>query len=162
MWSKLSKILRVRNLCVRIYWSISWKNVILYFLYWPIALINILKMEYFLTAWKKLMSLRFLKKDDLLDKQNYRPVSILPLLSKVFEKLIYKQLSNYIEFFEFYTLWFSKHAEYPTCFIQVTSFLAKRVSKKRICGYNFNGFVESIWLYTTRSSNSQIGMLWNW
>ena len=90
------------------------------------------------------MSLRFLKKDDLLDKENYRPVSILPLLSKVFEKLIYKQLSNYIEFFEFYTLWFSKHAEYPTCFIQVTSFLAKRVSKKRICGYNFNGFVESI------------------
>ena len=162
MWSKLSKILRVRNLCVGIYWSISWKNVILYFLYWPIALINILKMEHFLTAWKKLMSLRFLKKDDLLDKQNYRPVSILPLLSKVFEKLIYKQLSNYIEFFEFYTLWFSKHAEYPTCFIQVTSFLAKRVSKKRICGYNFNGFVESIWLYTTRSSNSQIGMLWNW
>ena len=90
------------------------------------------------------MSLRFLKKDDLLDKENYRPVSILPLLSKVFEKLIYKQLSNHIEFFEFYTLWFSKHAEYPTCFIQVTSFLAKRVSKKRICGYNFNGFVESI------------------
>ena len=84
------------------------------------------------------------KKDDPLDKENYRPVSILPLLSKVFEKLIYKQLSNYIEFFEFYTLWFSKHAEYPTCFIQVTSFLAKRVSKKRICGYNFNGFVESI------------------
>ena len=36
------------------------------------------------------------KKDDLLDKENYRPVSILPLISKVFEKLIYKQLSNYI------------------------------------------------------------------
>ena len=39
------------------------------------------------------------KKDDPLDKENYRPVSILPLLSKVFEKLIYKQLSNYIEIF---------------------------------------------------------------
>ena len=32
------------------------------------------------------------KKDDPLDKENYRPVSILPLLSKVFEKLIYKQI----------------------------------------------------------------------
>ena len=28
------------------------------------------------------------KKDDPLDKEHYRPVSILPLLSKVFEKLI--------------------------------------------------------------------------
>ena len=37
------------------------------------------------------------KKDDPLDIENYRPVSILPLLSKVFEKLIYKQLSNYTE-----------------------------------------------------------------
>ena len=35
------------------------------------------------------------KKDDPLDKENYCPVSIFPLLSKVFEKLIYKQLSNY-------------------------------------------------------------------
>ena len=43
------------------------------------------------------------KKDDPLDKGNYRPVSILPLFSKVFEKLIYNQISNYIyrEFFEF-------------------------------------------------------------
>ena len=57
------------------------------------------------------------KKDDPLDKGNYRPVSILPLLSKVFEKLIYTQLSYYIEFFEFYTLWFSKGTQYPTCFI---------------------------------------------
>ena len=39
------------------------------------------------------------KKDDSLDKENYRPVSILPLLSKVFKKLIYEQLSNYIESF---------------------------------------------------------------
>ena len=39
------------------------------------------------------------KKDYPLDKQNYHAVCILLLLSKVFEKLIYKQLSNYIESF---------------------------------------------------------------
>ena len=39
------------------------------------------------------------KKGDPLDKENYRPVRILPLLSKVFGKLIYKQLSNYIDSF---------------------------------------------------------------
>ena len=39
------------------------------------------------------------KNDDPFDKENYRPVCILSLLSKVFVKLIYKQLSNYIESF---------------------------------------------------------------
>ena len=39
------------------------------------------------------------KKDDTLDKANYRPVSILPLISKVYERLIYNQLSEYSESF---------------------------------------------------------------
>ena len=37
------------------------------------------------------------KKNDPLDKENYRPVSILSLLSKVYEKLLYNQLSNHAE-----------------------------------------------------------------
>ena len=37
------------------------------------------------------------KKDEPLDKENYRPVSILPLLSKVYEKLLYNRLSHYVE-----------------------------------------------------------------
>ena len=37
------------------------------------------------------------KKDDCLDKTNYRPVSILPLLSKVYERVIYNQLSDHVE-----------------------------------------------------------------
>ena len=39
------------------------------------------------------------KKDDLLDKANFRPVSILPLISKVYERLIYNQLLEYRESF---------------------------------------------------------------
>ena len=39
------------------------------------------------------------KKEDPFDKSNYRPVSILPLLSKVYEKVIYDQLSDYSESF---------------------------------------------------------------
>ena len=35
------------------------------------------------------------KKEDPLDKSNYRPVNILPLLSKVYERVIYNQLSEY-------------------------------------------------------------------
>ena len=39
------------------------------------------------------------KKDGPLDKSNYRPVSILPLISKVYERLIYNQLPEYTERF---------------------------------------------------------------
>ena len=37
------------------------------------------------------------KKDDSLVKKNYRPVSILTSISKVFEILIFKQLTNFTD-----------------------------------------------------------------
>ena len=39
------------------------------------------------------------KKDDPTDKTNLRPVSVLPLLSKVFERVIYNQLGKYMDTF---------------------------------------------------------------
>ena len=38
-----------------------------------------------------------LKKDDKTDKENYRPKSILPNLSKVYERLMYNQIYPYFE-----------------------------------------------------------------
>ena len=35
------------------------------------------------------------KKENPLDKSNYRLVSIMPLISKVYERVIYNQLSDY-------------------------------------------------------------------
>ena len=37
------------------------------------------------------------KKKDKRDKTNYRPVSILPNISKIYEKLIYNQLYEYVD-----------------------------------------------------------------
>ena len=37
------------------------------------------------------------KKDEATDKENYRPVSVLPLFSKIFEKVIYGHISQYLE-----------------------------------------------------------------
>ena len=37
------------------------------------------------------------KKNEDIDKENYMPVSALPLFSKIFEKVIYDQLSQYLE-----------------------------------------------------------------
>ena len=39
------------------------------------------------------------KKDDNMNKVNYRPVSLLPTIAKVFERLIHRQLSEYISSF---------------------------------------------------------------
>ena len=38
----------------------------------------------------------FKKKDDL-DKENYRPVSVLPHVSKVFERIMHHQIYGYIK-----------------------------------------------------------------
>ena len=35
------------------------------------------------------------KKDDRCEKENYRPVSLLPVVSKIYEKLIYEQINAY-------------------------------------------------------------------
>ena len=45
------------------------------------------------------------KKKGPTDKCNYRPVSILPLLSKVFEKIMYDQLYIYMNNFLNELLW---------------------------------------------------------
>ena len=37
------------------------------------------------------------KKGDKTDKSNYRAVSILPIVSKIYERLLYNQLYNYFE-----------------------------------------------------------------
>ena len=37
------------------------------------------------------------KKDDPFDKTNYRPISILPVLSKAFKRCLYDQIYEYID-----------------------------------------------------------------
>ena len=37
------------------------------------------------------------KKGDKFDKENYRPVSLLPTASKVFERILFSQIENYLE-----------------------------------------------------------------
>ena len=39
------------------------------------------------------------RKADPFDKKKFRPVSILPLFSKVYERAIYEQASNYFDLF---------------------------------------------------------------
>ena len=55
------------------------------------------------------------EKDEPTNKDNYRPVSVLPLLSKAFERLIYDQLSEYLEkCLNSLLMWFSKTSFHST------------------------------------------------
>ena len=55
------------------------------------------------------------KKEDPLLCENYRPISLLPIFSKIFEKIIYKQMYNYlVQFNLIYKRQFGFRAKYST------------------------------------------------
>ena len=60
---------------------------------------------------------------DRCDKKNYRPVSMLPLLLKVYERVIYEQASNYFEsvFKEIFCEFRKAHSTQHTLFRLLTS-----------------------------------------
>ena len=51
----------------------------------------------FPTLWKKSKIVPLLKKGDALNPKNYRPVALLPVLSKILEKVYFAQLVQYLE-----------------------------------------------------------------
>ena len=51
----------------------------------------------FLSELKMADVIRIFKKDDLFEKANYKLISLLPSLLKVYEKLIYQQLNAFFE-----------------------------------------------------------------
>ena len=70
-------------------------DIISHFLYHNF--INSLSCSTFPTGIKYANVTPIHKKDDKTDKTNYRPISILPNLSKVYERLMYKQISPYFD-----------------------------------------------------------------
>ena len=64
------------------------------------ALTHILNLsiatKVFPSSWKKSKVIPLYKKEDLLDPKNYRPVAIIPILSKVLERVIFNQMVSYL------------------------------------------------------------------
>ena len=60
---------------------------------------NPLKMEHSQIVLKKLSMFQYINPKIRLKRTNQRPVSILPLLSKVYERLMFNQSSNHIKYF---------------------------------------------------------------
>ena len=61
------------------------------------AINHALQTNYFPNKSKQSEVIRVYKKVDLLEKENYRPVSLLPHVSKVFERIIYIQINTHME-----------------------------------------------------------------
>ena len=51
----------------------------------------------FPTMWKHSKVVPLLKKGDPLLAKNYRPVAVLPILSKILEKVVFKQIVKYLD-----------------------------------------------------------------
>ena len=56
-----------------------------------------IKCEHFPSMWKKSKVIPLFKKEDPTLAKNYRPVSLLPITSKILERVIYNQLIKYLE-----------------------------------------------------------------
>ena len=58
---------------------------------------NWLENEHFFNEWKKANIFPAYKKGDKLLSNNYRPVSLLPICTKVFEKIIFNSLFEFLD-----------------------------------------------------------------
>ena len=56
-----------------------------------------LRKSIFPKSWKIAKIVPLLKKGDTLDPKNYRPVALLPVLSKILERVVFLQLTNYLD-----------------------------------------------------------------
>ena len=50
-----------------------------------------------LDSWKVARVTPIFKDGDKTDKSNYRPISVLPVISRLFEKLVFEQLYDFME-----------------------------------------------------------------
>ena len=75
------------------------------------------------------------KKGDRLDKANYRPVSILSSLSKIFEKLLFNQINDYMDpKLSIYQTGFRKNHSSQNCLLVMLEKLRKCLDSKGSTG----------------------------
>ena len=75
------------------------------------------------------------KKNDPLDKTNYRPVNVLPVVSKIFERIMQKQINDFIiSFLSPYLCGYRKVFNTQHALLTLVENWRKRFDNKRFCG----------------------------
>ena len=74
------------------------------------------------------------KKDSTLNKNNYRPISVLSVFSKIFEKLIYQRLYDYLEKYILYNLQFGFRERISTshALISISELIRKSIDSQEL------------------------------
>ena len=85
------------------------------------------------------------KKGSANSKENYRPVSILPNLSKIFERCMFKHMGNYFEehFLSKYQCGFRKGFSAQHCLMALLEKWKTCVDQKQICGALLTDFSKA-------------------
>ena len=90
----------------------------------------------FPTALKKAQIIPLHKKDDILLKENYRPVSVLPCVSNnIFEGVLLDQLSCHFQnFWSPYVLGFRKGHDCQSALVRFTESIKHHLDNKEVAG----------------------------
>ena len=89
----------------------------------------------FLENLKRADIIPYHKKDDKTKKENYRPISMLPSVSKIFERILYNQINEQMsEFFSPYICGFRAGYSTQYCLLLMIEKWKKALDKKHIAG----------------------------
>ena len=96
-----------------------------------------IKTGEFPESWKVSKVIPIHKKDDILNPTNYRPISIIPIMSKIMERVVYNQLIRYLS--ENMLINPSQHAYRPnrstaTAVIEMIDYWAKALDSNNMVG----------------------------
>ena len=89
------------------------------------------------------------KKNERINKSNNRPISILPTLSKIYEKILFHQIYKYFNnmFSKYLGVFRKGHGTQHSLLFMLESL------KKAVLRYFINRFVKSFWLYFSWFTN---------
>ena len=76
------------------------------------------------------------KKNSRLEVGNYKPISVLPSVSKILEKCVYNQLQKYLVYNKIlfkYKSGFRPHYSTDTCLVYLTNLIKAEMSKRQLC-----------------------------
>ena len=101
------------------------------------------------------------KKKDRHDKSNYRPVSIVPLLSKPFERILYEQIDNHTkDILSKYQRVFRKNLSSQHSLLALFEKWEKVLDNGRSWGALL--IFQKLWLYSLWSFTGKTKRMWFW
>ena len=101
------------------------------------------------------------KKDDRTNIKNYRPVSLLNIFSKIYERFLHENLTSYLEIFlsKFISAYRKSYSSNHV-FNSLNRKLKKIFRSEKICRSGINRLIKSFWFHTSRSLDSKNACLW--